>query len=144
MRGWGRLLSWAGIMVAIGLVPLVIGWSHIPDPVATHWGLDGVPNGNMPLATIPLLVIFMVAIALLTTSLFRIEGRPTAEAFAMVGCWVALGWLSWPAWSISTGTFPVGRKPGRLSGGTCSEFWEEPQQEAWSATPWESVGIRYR
>ena len=91
MRGWGRLLGWAGLMVAVGLVPLVIGWSHMPDPVATHWGLDGVPNGNMPLATVPLLVVFIVAIALLTTSLFRIEGRPTAEAFAMVGLLGGLG-----------------------------------------------------
>jgi uncharacterized membrane protein len=45
MRGWGRLLGWAGFMVAVGLVPLVLGWSHMPDPVATHWGFDGVPNG---------------------------------------------------------------------------------------------------
>ncbi len=91
MRGWSRLLGWASLMVAVGLVPLVIVWSHMPDPVATHWGIDGVPNGNIPLATVPLLVVFMVAIALLTTSLFRIEGRPTAEAFAMVGLLGGLG-----------------------------------------------------
>jgi hypothetical protein len=95
-------------MVVVGLVPLVIGWSHMPDPVATHWGIDGAPNGYMPLLAVPLLVVFAVSIGLVTSSLFRIEGRPTAEAFAMVGLLGGLGvflmtslvYLNWdvPTW----------------------------------------------
>ena len=85
MSRWGKLLGWSGLMVLLGWIPLGIGWSHLPDPAATHWGIDGVPNGNMPIWALPLLVVGTIAIALLTTSLFRVEGRPTAEAFAMVG-----------------------------------------------------------
>jgi len=45
----------------------------------------------MPLAAVPLLIVGIVAIGLLTTSLFRWEGEPTAEAVAMIGLMGAIG-----------------------------------------------------
>lgn len=111
MSRWGRLLAWAGLMVLAGWIPLAIGWSHLPDPTATHWGISGVPDGRMPLWALPLLVVFIVSIGLLTTSLFRIEGRPTAEAVAMVGLLGGVGLslttslviLNWdaPSWDMA-------------------------------------------
>ena len=91
MRRWGRLLLWSGAMIVLGLLPLVIAWGQLPDPVATHWGLTGEPNGSMPLIWLPLLQVGIVAIGLLTTSLFRVEGEPTPEAFAMIGLMGGLG-----------------------------------------------------
>lgn len=91
MSRWGRLLGWAGLWIVLGLIPLAIGWSHMPDPMATHWGVGGLPNGQMPLAAVPLLIVGIVAIGLLTTSLFRWEGEPTAEAVAMIGLMGAIG-----------------------------------------------------
>jgi len=91
MSKWGRLLAWAGLMVVIGLIPLAIGWGDLPDPVATHWGLGGAPDGSTSLAFVPLIHVGLVALGLLTTSLFRVEGEPTAEAFAMLGLMGGLG-----------------------------------------------------
>ena len=91
MRQWTKLLAWAVGWVVAGLIPLAIGWSRLPDPAATHWGPNGVPDGNMPLAVVPLLSVLIVGVGLLTTSLFRWEGRPTAEAVAMVGLLGAIG-----------------------------------------------------
>jgi hypothetical protein len=45
----------------------------------------------MPLALVPWLVVSIVGLGLLTTSLFRFEGRPTAEAVAMVGLMGGVG-----------------------------------------------------
>lgn len=123
MNPWGRLLAWSGLMVLIGLVPLIVGWSHLPDPVATHWGIGGVPDGQMSLAALPLLVIGIVAIGLFTTSLFRLEGKPTAEAFAMVGLMGGLGsalmisvvYLNWdaPVWSEASPSLVAHPRCGR-------------------------------
>jgi hypothetical protein len=97
-------------MVALGWIPLAVGWMHLPDPAATHWGVSGAPDGRMPLWALPLLVAFIVGIGLVTTSLFRLEGRPTAEAFAMVGLLGGVGLslttslviLNWDATSWET------------------------------------------
>ena len=91
MSKWGRLLGWAVLMVIIGLIPLAIGWGNLPDPVATHWGLGGAPNGSTPLPWVPVIGVGLVAVGLLTTSLFREKGQPTAEAFAMLGLMGGLG-----------------------------------------------------
>lgn len=91
MSRWAKLLGWSGAMVLLGWIPLAIGWSHLPDPAATHWGADGIPDGRMPVWALPLLVVFIVSVGLLTTSLFRLEGRPTAEAFAMIGLLGGIG-----------------------------------------------------
>lgn len=82
---WGKLLAWAGLMVVLGLIPVAVGIGDLPDPVASHWGVNGRPDANFPLAGLPLLVIGMISVGLLTTSLFRVEGRPTAEAVAITG-----------------------------------------------------------
>ena len=91
MRSWGRLLLWAATLCLIGLIPLVVGWAHLPDPTASHWGVSGQPDGNMPLIAMPLLVVGLVGLGLATTSWFRVEGEPTAEAFGLVGLLGGLG-----------------------------------------------------
>ncbi len=108
MRTWRRLLAWAGLMAVLGLLPLLVGWSNLPDPLAIHWGIGGSPDNAWPKNAAALLPISMVAIGLFTTSLFRIESKPTAEAFAMVGLMGGLGfslmvslvYLNWdaPTW----------------------------------------------
>jgi hypothetical protein len=131
-------------MVAVGLVPLVLGWSHMPDPVATHWGFDGVPNGYMPLMAVPLLMVFMVAVGLLTTSLFRIEGRPTAEAFAMVGLMGGLGVvlmtsLVYLNWDVATweeaGPFIWWHLLGILAGAAVGGFLGYSLGKGWYPMP---------
>lgn len=85
MKPWTRLLLWAGLMLGLSFVPLLVGWPNLPDPVAVHWGTGGTPDGAWSKSATLLLPFAVIAIGLFTTSLFRIEGRPTAEAVAMVG-----------------------------------------------------------
>lgn len=105
MMVWGRLLGWAALMAMLGVLPLLIGWSQLPDPVAIHWGIDGSPDNAWPKIATAFLPVGMVAIGLFTTSLFRIEGKPTAEAVAIVGLMGGVGvsmmtslvYLNWDA-----------------------------------------------
>lgn len=44
---------WLGVVVpvawvAVAVAAFVATWSRLPDPLATHWGLSGTPNGAMP------------------------------------------------------------------------------------------------
>ncbi len=91
MRQWRRLLGFSLAVFVIGLIPLMIGWAFLPDPVASHWGASGAPDGSLPRAALPLLMVGLIVVALLTTSLFRVEGEPTAEAFGMVGLLGGMG-----------------------------------------------------
>ncbi len=46
-----RLLTLGIIPTAIltaVVLPLVLAWSGVPEPMAVHWGLDGGPNGSLP------------------------------------------------------------------------------------------------
>lgn len=152
MSRWGRLLGWAGVVILVGWVPLLVGWSHLPDPTATHWGVNGMPDGRMPLWALPLLMIFIVSIGLLTTSLFRFEGRPTAEAFAMVGLMGGLGlalnisivYLNWDAptwqdadpfgWLHIVGVL-VGAAVGGTAGYVLGRRWYPPPERESMGTP---------
>jgi hypothetical protein len=46
-----RLGAWiagtTGLGLLAALAPLVLGWQHVPEPLATHFGASGVPNGQM-------------------------------------------------------------------------------------------------
>jgi hypothetical protein len=91
LRDWGPILWWSAGVLAASLLPLAVGWAHLPDPVAIHWGVDGDPDGSLGLIVVPWLSVGLTAVALLTTSLFRMEGAPTPEGFAMVGLMGGLG-----------------------------------------------------
>ena len=44
---------WLGVVVPVAWVAAAVGafaatWTRLPDPLATHWGLSGTPNGSMP------------------------------------------------------------------------------------------------
>lgn len=126
MKTWGRLLAWAALMALVGLLPLLIGWANLPDPLAIHWGIGGAPDNAWSKSAAALIPIGMVVISLFTTSLFRLEGKPTAEAFAMVGLMGGVGFsmmtslvfLNWdvPTWERA-GTFTWWHLAGVVVGG---------------------------
>ncbi|HEY7071906.1 MAG TPA: DUF1648 domain-containing protein [Acidimicrobiales bacterium] len=61
--GVGLLLPAAIVLVAT--VPWLVAWSDLPDPVATHWGLTGDPDGHTsPALALALVVVPAVAAAL--------------------------------------------------------------------------------
>ncbi|HEY1551676.1 MAG TPA: DUF1648 domain-containing protein [Kofleriaceae bacterium] len=45
----GVIVPFAWFVAAV--VPFSIAWSHLPEPLATHWSLLGHPNGAMPRVT---------------------------------------------------------------------------------------------
>jgi hypothetical protein len=44
------------LLLATIVVPLVLFWNDIPNPMATHWGISGEPDGSMPPLALLLLV----------------------------------------------------------------------------------------
>jgi hypothetical protein len=79
------LRLWAVTLFLVALIPLAIGWSQLPEEVATHWGWSGEPDGSMALALVPLLMIGVLGVGWLIGVLFRIDGVPTVEAFVVLG-----------------------------------------------------------
>lgn len=55
---WVHVLLGLGLFV--GLLPLLIGAQHLPEPLATHWGLSGLPNGSMSKGALILLLVALV------------------------------------------------------------------------------------
>lgn len=49
-----RLLAWAILLMLVG--PFLAAWNRLPEPVATHWGSSGAPDGSMSKVGIVLLV----------------------------------------------------------------------------------------
>ena len=44
---------WLGVVAPAAWVVIAVGtfvacWTRLPDPLATHWGWSGTPNGAMP------------------------------------------------------------------------------------------------
>lgn len=85
VKEWNRLLAWSGFLAVLALVPYAIGWSDLPDPVATHWGLGGHPDGATSKTWLWVLPLALVALGLLISLLMRRDGKPSAESFALVG-----------------------------------------------------------
>ncbi len=84
-RGWPTLAAWAVALAVLALLPFVLGWPSLPDPVASHWGLDGAPDGAMPRSLVWLLPIAIVTLGAVLAVLFRADGRPSAESAAILG-----------------------------------------------------------
>jgi hypothetical protein len=59
------------------VLPWVLGWSRLPDPVATHWAIGGAPDGHMArgVAAASTIVPALVA-ALVVAAVGRRSGPP--------------------------------------------------------------------
>jgi hypothetical protein len=72
-------LGWlAGAAAVVGLAPLVLAavvWSELPDPIATHWPMSDVPDGNTPkLLFFGIAGLVLVVIAAVTVMALRRAG----------------------------------------------------------------------
>jgi hypothetical protein len=90
-KGIVRLLSWAGLWLAVSLLIFLIARSRLPAEVAIHWNASGQPDGSAPTWAIPLAAAGSRLIGLLLTLQFRIGREPSMEAFAIVGMMGGLG-----------------------------------------------------
>ena len=50
------------LSVAMAIVPWVVAWSALPDPMASHWSFSGAPNGHAPRAVLFALLVVLAAL----------------------------------------------------------------------------------
>ena len=66
VRDVGVCLLLPAAIALVATLPWLLAWSDLPDPVATHWGLTGDPNGHAsPAVALALLVVPAVAAAVI-------------------------------------------------------------------------------
>jgi hypothetical protein len=121
----GRFLLVAGGWLALALVlqtaiPLAYK-SQLPDPVATHWGLTGAPNGAMPfwahIATLLGLWALFAAILLIGIARSRVERRPRRQALA--------------AMTAAAGVFVVGMSLAAVDANLNAPDWQHAKPLNW-------------
>lgn len=76
---------WAGFWALLSLVVFAFAFSGLPDTVAIHWDATGTADGSAPVWAIPAVALGSIVLGLVLTLQFRIGGRPTMEASALVG-----------------------------------------------------------
>ena len=85
MRQWTRFSLWIGGLALFAVVPVLVSWGQLPDPLASHWGSSGLPDGSMPIWGLLVLQLGLVGSGALIGFLSRSEGRPTPESLAVSG-----------------------------------------------------------
>lgn len=61
---WRRIVEWVLPLLAVAttvVVPLAV-WGRLPDPMASHWALSGVPDDALPKISEVLLITLVTAI----------------------------------------------------------------------------------
>ncbi len=98
-RSWLTLGLIPAVLLGMLVLPFALFWSDIPNPMATHWGLGGDPNGSMP--PIVLLLLMAGLTAAVWWGVARAVGRTPYEApsfvaglFGIETLLVAVTWLS--------------------------------------------------
>lgn len=122
MRGWGRV---AAVLVGgalLAALPYALAWGDLPEPMASHWGVDGQPDAAMSRAlsltvTLALVVVLGGLLSGLLARRSPTGGRsPSPEGLALAAFLAALGvgiaWISVlanrsaPTWTQAA---PLGR-----------------------------------
>jgi hypothetical protein len=62
VRDVGVCLLLPAATALVATLPWLVAWSDLPDPVATHWGLTGDPDGHAP-AAVALVLLVVPALA---------------------------------------------------------------------------------
>ncbi|MCP4303917.1 MAG: DUF1648 domain-containing protein [bacterium] len=75
---------------ALGL-PFALNWSELPNPMASHWGLNGAADGAMPPAV--LLALLVGIMAAVHISVVRVVNRIPDEAASFIAGLCAIGAL---------------------------------------------------
>jgi hypothetical protein len=87
------------VLLVLIVLPFLLFWSSLPDPMAIHWGVSGDPNGYSP----PVLLVagLAVAYAAITLSVYRVVVATPGEMasfvaglFGVGGLLAAVSWRS--------------------------------------------------
>jgi len=67
-------------LLVVAVLPLLV-WSRLPDPIAVHWGVDGLPDGSAPVVVDAVLMAVAAALVAFLPPLAAARGdRGTARA----------------------------------------------------------------
>lgn len=87
---------WVGLLAVLAVIPFLVAWSSLPDPVATHWGPGGDPDGTMAKQWVWLLPVSVCVFGLVLAGLLRRGDSPSAEGMVLsgfmggIGIWVGI------------------------------------------------------
>jgi hypothetical protein len=90
-RSWLTLGVIPALLLGLMILPLVLYWGDLPNPLATHWGFNGEPNGSMP--PIALLLVVTVLYVAIYWSVTRVLARTPYEAPSFIAGLFFLGAL---------------------------------------------------
>ena len=83
-------------IVIAALLPLWLFEARLPEPLASHWSLRGLPNGSMPQKELALIVAVFAGVAALVMSMSafrRRAGRGETSSLMAVAGFVAVAGL---------------------------------------------------
>lgn len=93
------LLVLPAVLLAAIVVPMALAWADLPDSMATHWGMNGEPNGHMP--PLALLVGLAGLFVAMWVGVWQASRRMPFEARSFItglggigGLLAAVGWTS--------------------------------------------------
>ncbi len=75
----------------VAVSPILVAWSDLPDPLASHWGASGMPDGSMPRWGLVVLLVALAGLGAFIGVLFRSHGNPTPESMAIAGLMGGIG-----------------------------------------------------
>ncbi|WP_432871480.1 DUF1648 domain-containing protein [Microbispora rosea] len=117
--------AWA-VLVAAVLVAVPKAFSdRLPDPVATHWGPSGAPDGSAPavfLAVVPLALWAVLAVSCLAFGRRRLVVRRAGRYGIVAG-------LAWG------GIFVVGAQAVSIAANLDRSRWQDAAPVTWQAIP---------
>ena len=103
VKQWSKVGAVALAAFTFAAIPFLIAWDRLPDPLASHWGPTGQPDGSMPrwagLLTTAALVVF-VGFGLSILLARHVEGRrsPSPESLGLTSfvsaLAVGLAWMT--------------------------------------------------
>jgi hypothetical protein len=101
VKQWSKVGAVALGAFTFAAIPYLIAWDRLPDPLASHWGPTGQPDGSMPgwaglLSTAALVVFAGLGLSILLAR--HVEGRrnPSPESLGLTSFVSALAvGLAW-------------------------------------------------
>jgi hypothetical protein len=89
-------------LVLLALLPFLLFHGRVPEPIATHWGISGRPNGSMPLFV--LVIINLVLAGVPAVGMVRSVRRKPAYKGSLSPLMPILTFIStlaaWLSWSV--------------------------------------------
>lgn len=93
------------VLMGLLILPFVLFWGDLPNPMATHWGMDGSPNGSLPPAAL-LLIMAGIAAAVWWGVVKAVRRTPYEAPSFVAGLYAIvtlLGVITWRSVSANRG-----------------------------------------